>query len=96
MKKKLFSLHLLAATFFANAQNAGIGVITPTAKLSFFANGIELTGTAFSPRYHSLKQVEIFWTDFIKNQFAKSLYLLPNKQPCESLQSSYFFSHRRY
>ena len=33
MKKKLLLLHLLAATFFANAQNIGIGTINPLFKL---------------------------------------------------------------
>jgi microcystin-dependent protein len=46
MKKKLLLLHLLAVAFFANAQNVGIGVVTPAAKLSISTNGIELTGTA--------------------------------------------------
>ena len=46
MKKKIILLHLLAATFFANAQNVGIGVVTPNAKLSISVNGTELVGTA--------------------------------------------------
>ena len=33
MKKKLLLLHLLAVTFFANAQNVGIGTTTPLARL---------------------------------------------------------------
>lgn len=46
MKKKIILLHLLAATFFANAQYVGIGVVTPNAKLSISVNGTELVGTA--------------------------------------------------
>lgn len=46
MKKKLLLLHLLTTTFFANAQNVGIGVTTPNAKLSISVNGTELVGTA--------------------------------------------------
>ena len=41
--KKIITVALTGCYFFANAQNAGIGVVTPTAKLSIFANGIELT-----------------------------------------------------
>src|SRR5258705_13342096 len=33
MKKKLLLLHLLAPTFFANAQNVGIGTTNPLARL---------------------------------------------------------------
>jgi hypothetical protein len=33
MKKKLLLLHLLAITFFTNAQNVGIGTTTPVARL---------------------------------------------------------------
>ncbi len=33
MKKKLLLLSLLTATFFVNAQNVGIGTLTPQAKL---------------------------------------------------------------
>ena len=33
MKKKLLTLHLLAAAFFANEQNAGINTTTPQATL---------------------------------------------------------------
>lgn len=33
MKKKLLFLSFLAATFFANAQNVGIGITIPLARL---------------------------------------------------------------
>ncbi len=46
MKRLPVFLICLAATFFAHAQNVGIGTTTPNAKLSISADGNELVGTA--------------------------------------------------
>ena len=48
MKKKILLLHLLTATFFANAQNVGIGITAPLAKLHI-SNGASGNITPFSP-----------------------------------------------
>jgi hypothetical protein len=54
MKKILILLQFLATSLFAHAQNVGIGLTNPTAKLSIAANGIELTGSAASNTFKTL------------------------------------------
>ena len=52
--KKLLLLSAIFASQTLVAQNVGIGLSTPTAKLSISANGTELTGTAASNTFKTL------------------------------------------
>jgi Chaperone of endosialidase/Head domain of trimeric autotransporter adhesin len=49
MKKKLLLLHLLTATFLANAQNVGIGTTLPLARLHVTDSSVLFSATGFSP-----------------------------------------------
>jgi len=49
MKKKLLLLHLLVVTFFASAQNVGIGITTPVARLHVADSNVLFTGPVTVP-----------------------------------------------
>jgi hypothetical protein len=59
MKKKLLLLLFLAATFFANAQNVGIGTTTPFARLHVTDSSVLFSASGDIPGIQGLRMAEM-------------------------------------